>query len=127
MLLAVTAGSTLYGIAGAFLAVPVAAAGGVVLRYLCERVDRTSVDETRRPGRAGGRAGGGRAAGGEQADAGRVDGAAVNGPAVVDVPSDLRGAVPEPRPDAPKPGAAGDRRRSQRGPPISDERRLPRG
>ena len=39
VLLAVTAGSTLYGIAGAFLAVPVVAAGAVVLRYLGERVD----------------------------------------------------------------------------------------
>ncbi|WP_214404998.1 AI-2E family transporter [Pseudonocardia lacus] len=39
VLLAVTAGSTLYGIAGAFLAVPVAAAAAVVLRYLSERVD----------------------------------------------------------------------------------------
>ncbi|MCO1658322.1 AI-2E family transporter [Pseudonocardia humida] len=39
VLLAVTAGSTLYGIAGAFLAVPVAAAVAVVLRYLSERAD----------------------------------------------------------------------------------------
>jgi putative heme transporter len=39
VLLAVTAGSTLYGIAGAFLAVPVVAAAAVVLRYLSERVD----------------------------------------------------------------------------------------
>jgi putative heme transporter len=39
VLLAVTAGGTLYGIAGAFLAVPVAAAGAVVLRYLGERID----------------------------------------------------------------------------------------
>jgi predicted PurR-regulated permease PerM len=39
VLLAVTAGSTLYGIAGAFLAVPVAAAAAVVLRYLSERID----------------------------------------------------------------------------------------
>ena len=39
VLLAVTAGSTLYGIAGAFLAVPVVAAAAVVLRYLGERVD----------------------------------------------------------------------------------------
>ena len=40
VLLAVTAGSTLYGIAGAFLAVPVTAAAAVVLRYLGERVDQ---------------------------------------------------------------------------------------
>lgn len=39
VLLAVTAGSTLFGIAGAFLAVPVAAAAAVVLRYLGERMD----------------------------------------------------------------------------------------
>jgi predicted PurR-regulated permease PerM len=39
VLLAVTGGSTLYGIAGAFLAVPVVAAAAVVLRYLGERVD----------------------------------------------------------------------------------------
>lgn len=39
VLLAVTAGSTLYGIAGAFLSVPVVAAGAVVVRYLGERVD----------------------------------------------------------------------------------------
>jgi putative heme transporter len=39
VLLAVTAGSTLYGIAGAFLAVPVVAAVAVVLRYLSERID----------------------------------------------------------------------------------------
>jgi predicted PurR-regulated permease PerM len=39
VLLAVTAGSTLYGIAGAFLAVPVVAGAAVVLRYLSERAD----------------------------------------------------------------------------------------
>jgi putative heme transporter len=39
VLLAVTAGGTLFGIAGAFLSVPVAAAGAVVLRYLSERID----------------------------------------------------------------------------------------
>lgn len=39
VLLAVTAGSTLYGIAGAFLSVPVVAAAAVVVRYLGERVD----------------------------------------------------------------------------------------
>lgn len=47
VLLAVTAGSTLFGIAGAFLAVPVAAAGAVVVRYLGERIDdRVAVDVT---------------------------------------------------------------------------------
>ncbi|WP_367128444.1 AI-2E family transporter [Saccharothrix sp. HUAS TT1] len=39
VLLAVTAGSTLYGIAGAFLAVPVVATVAVVLRYLGEVID----------------------------------------------------------------------------------------
>jgi predicted PurR-regulated permease PerM len=39
VLLAVTGGSTLYGIAGAFLAVPVVAAIAVVVRYLGERID----------------------------------------------------------------------------------------
>jgi predicted PurR-regulated permease PerM len=39
VLLAITAGGTLYGIAGAFLAVPVTAAIAVVLRYLGERID----------------------------------------------------------------------------------------
>ena len=45
VLLAVTAGSSLYGIAGAFLAVPVAAAGATVLRYLFAQVDKTSEDD----------------------------------------------------------------------------------
>lgn len=39
VLLAVTGGSTLYGIAGAFLAVPAAAAAAVVLRYVNEQLD----------------------------------------------------------------------------------------
>ncbi|MBC8090861.1 MAG: AI-2E family transporter, partial [Pseudonocardia sp.] len=39
ILLAVTAGGTLYGIAGAFLSVPVVAALGVVVRYLGEQID----------------------------------------------------------------------------------------
>jgi putative heme transporter len=38
VLLAVTAGGSLYGIAGAFLAVPVVAAVAVVLRYMGERI-----------------------------------------------------------------------------------------
>jgi pyruvate dehydrogenase E2 component (dihydrolipoamide acetyltransferase) len=45
VLLAVTAGSSLYGIAGAFLAVPVAAAAATVLRYLFAQVDKTSEDD----------------------------------------------------------------------------------
>lgn len=39
VLLAITGGSTLYGIAGAFLAVPAAAAAAVVLRYINEQLD----------------------------------------------------------------------------------------
>jgi hypothetical protein len=46
VLLAVTAGGTLFGIAGAFLSVPVAAAGAVVLRYLSERIDARAGGET---------------------------------------------------------------------------------
>lgn len=42
VLLAVTAGSSLFGIAGAFLAVPVAATAAVVMRYLSEVIDRRS-------------------------------------------------------------------------------------
>jgi predicted PurR-regulated permease PerM len=45
VLLAVTAGGSLYGIAGAFLAVPVAATVAVVLRYLFSQVDRVSEDD----------------------------------------------------------------------------------
>jgi putative heme transporter len=45
VLLAITAGSTLYGIAGAFLAVPVTAAFAVVLRYLGEQIDVRAVPE----------------------------------------------------------------------------------
>ena len=45
VLLAVTAGGSLYGIGGAFLAVPVAATFAVVLRYLLGQVDRTSSDD----------------------------------------------------------------------------------
>ncbi|NUT51824.1 MAG: AI-2E family transporter [Saccharothrix sp.] len=51
VLLAVTAGSTLYGIAGAFLAVPVVAAFAVVLRYLGEVVDRRSAPTPALPDR----------------------------------------------------------------------------
>jgi putative heme transporter len=46
VLLAVTAGGTLFGIAGAFLSVPVAATGAVVLRYLSERIDARAGNET---------------------------------------------------------------------------------
>lgn len=46
VILAVTAGGSLYGIPGAFLAVPVTAAAAVVLRYLFGQVDRTSEDDS---------------------------------------------------------------------------------
>jgi predicted PurR-regulated permease PerM len=45
VLLAVTAGSSLYGIAGAFLAVPVCAAVAVLFRYLSEQVDIETRDD----------------------------------------------------------------------------------
>ncbi|MGX6511348.1 AI-2E family transporter [Rhodococcus sp. SJ-2] len=44
VLLAVTAGSSLFGIIGAFLAVPVAAVGAVVIRYIGEQIDARSVE-----------------------------------------------------------------------------------
>ena len=54
VLLAVTAGSSLYGIAGAFLSVPVVAAAAVVLRYLGETIDaRTGVPSPPPQGEAG--------------------------------------------------------------------------
>jgi putative heme transporter len=128
VLLAVAAGGTLYGIAGAFLAVPVAAAGATVLRYLFEQVDRTSEDDdTDAPADPEAAQAAGVPPAGEQADAERVDGAAVNGPAVVDVPADLRGSVPEPRPDAPNPEQLEIADDPSAAPPISEERRLPRG
>ncbi|MDR6593369.1 AI-2E family transporter [Saccharothrix longispora] len=49
VLLAVTAGSSLYGIAGAFLAVPVVAAVSVVMRYLDEVIQRGSVSGASEP------------------------------------------------------------------------------
>jgi len=53
VLLAVTAGGTLFGIGGAFLAVPVTAAVVALLRYLLEQVDKTSEDDqTDAPGDA---------------------------------------------------------------------------
>jgi putative heme transporter len=86
VLLAVTAGGTLYGIAGAFLAVPVTAAAASVLRYLLAQVDRSSdPDVTDVP-----------------ADPDAAEAAGV--PAAAD-PADApaAGAVPEPRQDAPNP------------------------
>jgi putative heme transporter len=49
VLLSVTLGGTLFGIVGAFLAVPVAAVGAVVIRYLDEQVDRASRPGTSSP------------------------------------------------------------------------------
>ncbi len=42
VLLAITVGGSLWGIVGAFLAVPIAAVGAVVLRYLSEQIDAAS-------------------------------------------------------------------------------------
>ncbi|MBF0660686.1 AI-2E family transporter [Rhodococcus sp. BL-253-APC-6A1W] len=44
VLLAVTAGSSLFGIVGAFLAVPVAAVAAVVIRYIGEQIDSRSAE-----------------------------------------------------------------------------------
>jgi predicted PurR-regulated permease PerM len=44
VILAVTAGSSLYGIAGAFFAVPVVAVAAELLRYVSEQIDRTTGD-----------------------------------------------------------------------------------
>ncbi|WP_226435366.1 MULTISPECIES: AI-2E family transporter [Rhodococcus] len=46
VLLAVTAGSSLFGIIGAFLAVPVAAVAAVVIRYVGEQIDERSTERT---------------------------------------------------------------------------------
>lgn len=48
VLLSVTAGGTLFGITGAFLAVPVAATTAEILRYVNERIDQ-AVDESAAP------------------------------------------------------------------------------
>lgn len=48
VLLAVVLGSTLFGIAGAFLAVPAVAVGAVVLRYLDEQVDYAARESSSR-------------------------------------------------------------------------------
>ncbi len=45
VLLSVTAGGTLFGVTGAFLAVPVAASAAELLRYLNEQIDREVADE----------------------------------------------------------------------------------
>lgn len=51
VLMSVTAGGTLFGVTGAFLAVPVAATAAVLLRYVNEQVDR-GVDPDAPPGDA---------------------------------------------------------------------------
>ena len=81
VLLAVTAGGSLFGIAGAFLAVPVTAAAATLLRYLFAQVDRTSEDDA--------------------TDA-PADPEAADAAGVPPVPEQA-GADPEPRPDAPNP------------------------
>ena len=96
VLLAVTAGSSLYGIGGAFLAVPLTAAAAVVIRYLFAQVDRVSddgqVDAPVDPTAA--RAAGVAPAPPEPGEPGA--------PADVDG-TGRAGVVPEPRPDAPNP------------------------
>jgi predicted PurR-regulated permease PerM len=93
VLLAVTAGGSLFGIAGAFLAVPVTAAGATVVRYLFAQADRVSetgsADAPADPTAA-------RAAGVAPAP----DGLDRTSPAIASAPA---GAVPEPRADAPNP------------------------
>jgi predicted PurR-regulated permease PerM len=92
VLLAVTAGSSLYGIAGAFLAVPVTAAAATVLRYLFAQADRVSEDGTAdAPGDPEAAVAAGVPPAPEDADR---DGQAA---------ADRTGAAPEPRPDAPNP------------------------
>ena len=49
VLLAVAAGSSLYGIVGAFLAVPVAAVAAVVIRYIGEQIDERATDNEPMP------------------------------------------------------------------------------
>ncbi|WP_372027887.1 AI-2E family transporter [Rhodococcus sp. NyZ502] len=49
VLLAVAAGSSLYGIVGAFLAVPVAAVAAVVIRYIGEQIDERASDNEPMP------------------------------------------------------------------------------
>lgn len=52
VLLAVTAGGSLYGIGGAFLSVPLTAAAAVLLRYLGEQIDARCTDPAERAGPA---------------------------------------------------------------------------
>jgi predicted PurR-regulated permease PerM len=110
VLLAVTAGGTLYGIAGAFLAVPVTAAVAVVLRYLLTQVDRTSEDDaTDAPADPSAAAAAGVPAAPdavreEAAAANRAGGdGAADGAAADRAGASPPGAAPEPRPDAPNP------------------------
>ena len=72
VLLAVTAGGSLVGIAGAFLAVPVAAVVAVVLRYLGEQIDKRDQHLADEAG----------------ADGAGPDGAAPDGAAPADGPAD---------------------------------------
>jgi predicted PurR-regulated permease PerM len=115
VILAVTAGGSLYGIAGAFLAVPTTAAVATVLRYLFEQVDRTSEDDdTDAPADPSAAAAAGvppapdqvrtTAAAAERADRdGTTEGLVVDR-AAADLPeASTTGAVPEPRADAPNP------------------------
>jgi predicted PurR-regulated permease PerM len=82
VLLAVTAGASLYGIAGAFLAVPATAAAATVLRYLLAEIDRSSEPDVTVP---------------------PVDSDAAAAAGVAPDPANVSAVVPEPRPDAPNP------------------------
>jgi predicted PurR-regulated permease PerM len=128
VLLAVTAGGTLFGIGGAFLAVPVTAAVVALLRYLLEQVDRTSEDdETDAPtDPEAARAAGVPPAGG-QVDGVPPDGVAARGPAVVDVDAGRRGEVAEPRPDAPNPEQLEVADEAVVPQPVVEQRGRPRG
>ena len=99
VLLAVTAGGSSYGIAGAFLAVPVDRGGGRRCCATCSsRSTETSEDdETDAPADPTAARAADVAPAPEQPAV-----AAASGPAVGDGPGS-RGAVPEPRPDAPNP------------------------
>jgi hypothetical protein len=156
VLLAVAAGGTLYGIAGAFLAVPVTAAAATVLRYLLAQVDRISEDGVTdapadpqaadaagvppAPDGPGGDhahargSGAGPAADPDEAAEVAVDPPGVARPGADGVGAgedrsggDRAGAVPEPRPDAPNPEQLELADDPVPADPESERRRLRRG
>ncbi|WP_051919003.1 AI-2E family transporter [Prescottella defluvii] len=87
VLLAVTAGGSLFGIVGAFLAVPVAAVGAVVIRYLGEQIDHRLEDDALR-----------------DAAAATADGTATRNPGPPpEEPSPIREALPDGNSSGPEP------------------------